>query len=318
MPDHLQLARGILQELVSRGPIKGAQLKTLLAHEFARRTGLDFSDALPSYPKFKYFLLANQDIVATEFPAGAGDVTVSAKENYSPGSWAPFRIATSPVPYESPALSLEAASPVSFELPRPLWKAFTNPDPRRRRFFQRSTREVVHYLEGSLEEPNPRIRAQVDANPADYVEISPATADMQSQWMREFVRTKDISPQTRRVLDALLSLPFSTDLNRSFVAALGELSEQWNRTRALKVREHVKRWADQNDLSFEDLSAKTTTTEELHARPMPFAPRLPAMDIESDLRRRIHLAIDTLSLSELRQLQLPATALLAIAPETGR
>jgi len=172
MPDHLQLARAILQELLVAGPIKGAKLKPQLVRQFELRTGMGFRGVFPDYLKFSDFLSANKDLVDVTPPQGQGDITVQLKGNH----------------VAAPRITWQAGNaPVSFELPRPLWQAFTNPDPDRRRFFNRETRDVVHYIEDSSEEPNPRIRTQVRDDP-NFVEIEPAGAELQKEWMREFVR----------------------------------------------------------------------------------------------------------------------------------
>lgn len=297
MVDHSQVARELLRELLMTGAQRGARLKTLLAREFERRTGTDFSTAFWNYPKFSNFLLANSDLVDVSRPSDPGDVTVRLKQSYATAE---------------PEMRQDVViNDVSFNLPKPLWHAFTNPDPKRRRFFHRLMHNVVHYVEGSTTDPNPRIAASVQSD-RNYVEIIPAMAEQQSQWMKEFARAAPIPSAKKPVIDSLLNVPFTSQLNATFLTALGELSEQWSRSRALHVRQHVEQWANQNGITLDDLSAETAKVQK------PSVSMHYATGTEADLRSMLHLAIDALSSAELAQVLLPATVLSRFAKDSVR
>ena len=161
MSDELTLARELLRQILATGPQKGARLKVLLVREFERRAPTTFQQAFWTFPKFSAFLAANADLVEVHAPGGPGDLTVRLRPQATADR------AAAPAP--------QLASPARF-LPPPVWNAFTNPDPRRRRYFNKVSREIVHYLENSQEPPNPRI-ADLVVSDANYVEIQPASAD---------------------------------------------------------------------------------------------------------------------------------------------
>ena len=180
--DHLSVARELLRHLLTAGPQKGARLKVLLAREFERRAGLTFQQAFWNFPKFSAFLAANADLVEVSAPTGPGDLSVSLRSQ----------------PVADHAQALAAVSSPGRFLPPALWNAFTNPDPRRHRFFNRVSGEIVHYLEASQEPPNPNIAARVAADP-NYVEITPASAEQQSAWLKEFLSSVPV-PESKRAL----------------------------------------------------------------------------------------------------------------------
>src|SRR2546428_10349260 len=123
MTDHLSLARELLRQLLAVGPQKGAALKVLLAREFERRTGTPFHQAFWTFPKFSAFLATNADLVNVVAPGGPGDISVSLRQAAQQDRTG---VATIPAPL----------LPGRF-LPSPIWNAFANPDPRRRRFLNR-------------------------------------------------------------------------------------------------------------------------------------------------------------------------------------
>lgn len=299
--DHSQVARELLQQLLASGTQRGALLKSLLVREFARRTGTDFGTAFWNYPKFSSFLLANSDLVDVLRPSGPGDVIVRLKQE----NWTPV-----------PEMRQNGATnDVSFNLPKPLWHAFTNPDPKRRRFFHRLMHNVVHYVEGSTTDPNGRIAASVRGD-RNYVEIVPVTAEQQNQWMKEFVRGAPIPADKKPVIDSLLNVPFTSQLNATFLTALGELREKWGQSRALHVRQHVEQWANQNGITLDDLSAQMTKAHK-PSTPLPHLADGTAVS-EVDLRHALHFAVDSMSSAELAQVLLPATALTRFAKGSTR
>jgi hypothetical protein len=296
MYDHSEIAREILQQLLTSGARKGAWLKPMLVREFERRTGKAFRSAFWNYPKFSSFLVANADLVEVVPPEGPGDITVLLRHDHGAMK---LGLPHAPAPVSD--------GPSSY-LPPPLWHAFTNPDPKRKRFFHRFMHNVVHYIDGSPAEPNPRISAAVHAD-NNYIEITPADADQQNQWMREFVATVQIPHAKKQLVDSLLGVPFSSQLNTTFLAALGDLAEQWGRFRAQKVRQHVEQWASQRSLSLNELTAKAKGVEKPSSGTLLMALGSEGSTSEADLRRLVHIAIDTLSYGELGQVLLPASVL---------
>jgi hypothetical protein len=188
-------------------------------------------------------------------------------------------------------------------LPAPLWHAFTNPDSTRRRFFHRRMHNVAHYIEGSHADPNPRIADEIRKD-QNYIEIRPASAEEQNRWMRRFAGMHGLPDGSKEIIDSLLAVPFTTQLTRTFSAALGPLADEWNRWRALQVRELAEKWASENGVPLADLSVSAQIEpSNLNRHAIAAAP---APSSETELRRFVHQAIDQLSAVELAALQLPA------------
>lgn len=305
MSDHLFLARELLRQLLAGGPQKGARLKVVLAREFERRVGTTFQQAFWNFPKFSAFLASNADLLDIVTPGGPGDITVRLRQ-----AGAPDRLAAAvPAP----------VSPGMF-LPPPVWNAFTNPDPRRRRFFHRATGEIAHYVEGSQEAPNPRIAAAV-AEDSNYVEISPAPADKQSAWLKEFLASVPVPESKRSLLGTLAATPYSSAVNTAFGATLGDLAESWRQFRAARVQDTVRDWAERRDVPFDQIVGLSVPTNRVAAehgmRPVVASQALQPPASVHELRRWLHTVIDTLDAADLSQILLPAGTLFKLTTRRG-
>ena len=118
------------------------------------------------FPKFGAFLIANSDLVEITRGANGSDISVSLRGEEVP---------TALIPSSGERLRLD------------VWKAFTNPDQRRKRFLKRDNGEVHHFTEPSLHH-NDRYWARIiQSEPNAFIEIDFATAQEQSAWMREFL-----------------------------------------------------------------------------------------------------------------------------------
>lgn len=291
MTDHLVIVRDILQQLLALGPQKGARLKVILSREFERRTGKSFHEAFWNLQKFSAFLAANADLVGVEEPGGPGDITVRLLHG-AHGQ-----------PPASPSLTTDF--PARF-LPPAVWNAFTNPDPRRRRFFHRSAGEVVHFVEGSTETPNPAISARVSRDPG-FVEIVPASAEQQRTWLKTFLINTNVPESKRQVLETLAAVPYSSAINTAFVATLGDYAESWRQFRSTRVTEVVRSWAEERTIQFGSLLGEPAAPPKVSAavmeRRQSSEPR-PATD--EDMRRWLHEVVDSMESAELSLVLLPA------------
>jgi hypothetical protein len=308
MSDELTLARELLRQLLALGPQKGARLKVLLVREFERRSAATFHQAFWTFPKFSSFLAANADLVEVHAPDGPGDLTVRLRPQATPER------AATPAP--------QLASPGRF-LPPAVWNAFTNPDPRRRRFFNRVSREVVHYLENSQEPPNPRIAALV-GNDANYVEIQPASAEQQAAWLKEFLASVPVPDSKRPLLTKLAEMPYSSAINTAFGATLGDLAESWRQFRAAKVQEVVRTWAERRGVALDQLYglalSADTSHQPAHAQgaSLVSAPLVaPTPVAASEMRRWLHTLVDALETPDLAQILVPAAILLKLSTRRG-
>ncbi|HEY2345718.1 MAG TPA: hypothetical protein VGH80_07530 [Xanthomonadaceae bacterium] len=280
--EHLrQLARSLIQQQLATGPMKGATLKLRLLAEFARQADTPFDTAFRIYPKFSAFLAANADLVEIQRPpAGmSGDVTVRLRTTDSTAT-------------AGAATSMASEAALDRPLPREVWQAFTNPDPRRQRYFQKSTGKIVHFLADDAP-PSP-----LDAD--DFERIDPISAAAQSGWMRQFVESNFAASPKRDELLAVAAIPYTSNLNHTFAYALGPFGEPWKRYRARYVQAAVRQWASRHAVALEALVPQPT-----RATTAP-----PATDAADALRQALIEAISAASPDELRLVQIPASLLL--------
>ncbi len=295
MNDFLPVFREILRQYLSVTPMKGARLKPLVVREFERRTKENFHRAFYNYPRFTDLLKANSDLVEID-RSGATDIIVRLCANQSAET-----AAVSPTTYISEQPYIQAS----------LWHAFTNPDEKRRRFYNPGSAEVVHYVEGNgSSEP---IQAMARRG-ADSVEIKPIPREDHSAWMKEFVESQSLPEGTRAALLSIAELPYTSQLNRAFQAALEKHAEGWRRYRTTKVLERIKAWAEKNSVSVPELFRPTPERAINDAiSTVGSSPVTQVAGAPVDLRKLLHAAVDALDEAELVHVLLPATALVKIA-----
>lgn len=124
-----------------------------------------------------------------------------------------------------------------------IWLAFTNPDPQRLRFYNKSTRRIEH---------GPASDGDDASHPApDRVPVVPIEAARQSAWMLEFVAHEGLGSD--ELLQGITKAPYSSAVNTAFSKALGKKAPAWRRFRASKVFAEVGEWASRNNISFSSL-----------------------------------------------------------------
>lgn len=277
--------RGVLREVLSSGSMLGARLRPLLIEEYRRTTARDLEPVLKSFGKFSAFLAANADLVDVRSDDKSGDIRVSLKTARAP---------------HGPALMS------SRRLSKELWQAFTNPDERRRRFYHRDTRELVHYLDDSSEALDKSLARRVSSDER-FVEIQFARARDQNGWMSEFLdSTGGLPDSTRRVASHLVSVPYESSVNWAFASALGAYGEAWRRFRAAKVSDRAEQWAEKNALSLqaEDPASDAETSP---ATADDAGPSSASDTTTEELRKSLQSAIMLMSPTELAQVLVPAT-----------
>lgn len=282
---HDDAARDVLRGVLSSGSMLGARLRPLLIEAYRRATTRDVVPVLKSYGKFSAFLAANADLVDVRSDDKSGDIRVSLKTAET---------------QHGPALR------PSRHLSRELWQAFTNPDERRRRFYHRDTREIIHYLDDSYETLDKSLARRVSSDDK-FVGIQFAHARDQNGWMREFLdSTNGLPDSTRRVAGHLVSVPYESSVNWAFVSALGAYGEAWRRFRAAKVSDKVEQWAERNSISLQtevpstDAGTSFTTTDDTGLSSA-------SETTTEDLRNSLQSAIVLMSPTELAQVLVPAT-----------
>lgn len=227
----------IVQLLSGDAPEFGARLKQRLNALLISRGLSPFNEKSYGHKKFSDFLRVTfGDRVSIERPEGAGDVRVFLRHQK------PFQ----------PSMGINKPQ-VDTEQPRvirsDIWQAFTNPDSLRKRFFQRDTRAIRHFVEG---EPSP-IQEEVEREPGRYIEIDRIDGQAQVSWMRSFLDSLRLPPGDRNVLDALITDAYSSSLNATFTRALGSHGDSWRQFRTNNVTVLIKAWAEKHEVPFGDL-----------------------------------------------------------------
>ncbi|HHX6829271.1 TPA: hypothetical protein ACVGNB_001865 [Pseudomonas aeruginosa] len=242
MDDINLLKQRILELLVDTPYELCARLKQRLNRSLCRDGFPPFNERAFKYKKFSDFLRAElSDAVRLELPSSAGDIRVSLK-------------GTAPQIPERVAISPERPSSLRSDV----WEAFTNPELKRKRFFNRLDHRILHFVEGVQDEYS----AKWEENSQDYVEILPLTSDAQIAAMREFIDIIEPSPQEAEVFDQLLASNYTTGLNTSFVKLLGTArAEQWRKLRQAKVNEHISKWLAQHGINPSDLGARAKVVQ---------------------------------------------------------
>jgi hypothetical protein len=232
----IEEVKGILRQILTTTsePELGARLKQRLRGELARRGAPPFDERGVGYRKFSDFLEAfpeEFELIRSHEP---GDLRVRLRSGMRP---------TTP-PVAPLLVTLPKPNRVG-DLPRvenEIWQAFTNPDPRRRRFLHLTTGKVSHYLndEGS------RFRSEVEQAPQQFIEVSPVPPEDQLAWMREYVEALALPTTQADPLLRLAGGPYTSQLNTVFSSALGDFGMGWRRRRAARVYEHIEAWAKKN------------------------------------------------------------------------
>lgn len=243
MEDITEASQLILQLLCKNSPELGARLKQRLNSLLINKGRNPFDERNCGYKRFSDFL---QDVlgnkVSIERPDGAGDILVSLRH---------------PVPTQSllGICSPDGVSPKEEKrtpvIRSDMWEAFTNPDPKRKRFFQKETRAIRHFLQ----EGSSPSKEEIERDPSQFIEITPISGQTQVEWMRVFLDLLRLPPSQRQPFDALISQPYTSGVNAAFTRALGENGYSWRQYRTNNILEIVKTWTKQHQISFDTICA---------------------------------------------------------------
>jgi len=209
----VSLLRALLVEGLKVGPRPGAALRNFLDTEFSLRAQKRFREAFPR--RFADVLRDQGDLVRITRPeSGIGDVTVCL-------------------------LGESGAKPsLKPQVRREAWSAFTNPDPARRRWVNRQSGDVRHFVSGDGEL----------ALGSDWIEVYPIQGQVQARWMQEFVASLDSDYYRAPVLKQIAGTePYSAAVNTAFLNTLDLASQQqWRIRRGELVSRHLLDWAREN------------------------------------------------------------------------
>lgn len=260
--DSLYVQTVILELFSDRPSEVGARLKQRLNRTLIASGFQAFDEQQFGYRKFSDFLvgeLGNRLVVKKS--AHGGDVTVHLKAAYSsfPQTSA-LRVATgAPVVDAAQGEIAPSVSTITRERAEPpkvvrgdVWQAFTHLNAKRKRYLDRETGQVVHFLE----ETNSDQEQLVTQFPDRFVEIPRVDAQTQKQWMHEFLPLSGLSEADMSSLNRLLDEPYSSTLNALFARALGQRQSAWKQYRAQCMGDIIKRWTDANGVTLDILKTR--------------------------------------------------------------
>lgn len=252
MADLRTASSQLLTQLLSvNSPELGARLKQRLNSAFIASGMGVFDEKSLGFSKFTdYLLRTHGDLVSVTRQEGIGDILVSLRA-------AP----TSRASVVSAMLQKHAESaPV---IRSEVWQAFANPDPERKRFFNKQTGKIVHYpIEKSCKE-----RAEVESSPDNFLEIPPISKAVQAEWMKEFLGGASLPAKEKEVLEPLTAEQYSSTVNAAFSRALGAHSVAWRNFRTVQVISIIEKWASDAGISLSELHRTATQqpTSAMHA-----------------------------------------------------
>jgi hypothetical protein len=175
-------------------------------------------------------------------------------------------------------------------LKKPVWGAFVMATPTGRRFLNRKSGAV---------------RSGLQAPPVPYdewAEIQAIPVATQKSWADKF-----LEDATFPVVDSMRAALHQPSWNHAFSVALGPNASEWNRFRSSKVATTIDAWASSSgiphDLVFQSQTAIAPVTVPIVGT---------AVDLSDNDRAIILAALATLPTDRLREIALPAGALLSV------
>lgn len=228
MSDLQPVVSRLLGQILSlRSPEPGARLKQRLQQAFVASGFGEFDEKSLGFSKFtEYLVRSHGDLVRVVRPEESGDVLV-------------FLRGAS----DLSQLAQATFSSTSVDLPQrvrgDVWQAFVNPDPDRRRFFNKETGRVLHFLAGQ----GAPEQAEMESSPEAYVEITPISGDVQIGWMRDFLASQAIPDDKKAPLEAIVGGSYSSSVNAIFIRSLGKHAMAWRNYRITRVTEKIDGWA---------------------------------------------------------------------------
>jgi len=235
--DSQYLQTAILELLSDRRLEVGARLKQRLNRTLLNAGLPAFDEKQFGFRKFSEFLISELgDYLLVEKPREGGDIQITLKH----------QLAASP---SSPVGANDAPHVVSTKpLPRlirgDVWQAFTHLNEHRKRYLDRESGKVLHFLD--TDSANEAVVAEA---PGRFVEIPRIDAETQLSWMQHFLAISRFPDAEAATLSQLLDQPYSSQLSVLFGRALGERQAEWKRYRAERVTEVVRSWAGEHGVA---------------------------------------------------------------------
>ena len=229
------------QLLEAQSPEVGARLKQRLNALLTEKNLPKFDERSFGFQKFRKFLEKTQgSLLEIDRQNESSDIVVSLKAAAAPVS--------------APSVA-EVRTPEHTLVRSDVWQAFASPDLLRKRFINKESLAVRHYLEGQPSEA----RDEVEAAREKFQEIPPIPSAQHLSWMREFLSSITLLGADRTALEALLQQPYSSALNSAFTRALGEREGiAWRHFRTQRVMRLIDAWANANGIDPDKLRKSST------------------------------------------------------------
>ncbi len=260
-----------------------ARLRQLLISEGQNRGLGSFDLQAMGHRRFKDFLAAFPDLFELRTREG-GEMIVC-----------PRSVSQSVLADAAPASARREPPPAIRD---EVWIAFSNPDPRRARFFNRLDGRVFHTLIQEGQSPD-SLRP-----PGDWVRIEQIGAELQSVWMKEFVSEH---PDVPPAIPPMLEETYSTPLNVRFTRSLGPLGKAWTQFRLRKMTQQIHSWAASVEVPISRLAPASVPAQPIHTA-VGAAPT-PIVDTHAlSAKERALRLIDTLSEDEIANYVIPLMA----------
>ncbi|MFY1007999.1 UPF0158 family protein [Pseudomonas juntendi] len=258
-----QYLQTAILELLSDRPLEvGARLKQRLNRTLLNAGLPAFDEKQFGFRKFSEFLISELgDYLLVEKPREGGDIQITLKHRLAASPSSP--LGTNDVPH------VASAKPLPVRLIRgDVWQAFTHLNEHRKRYLDRESGKVLHFLD--TDSANVALVAEASGR---FVEIPRIDAETQLSWMQHFLAISNFPDAEASTLSQLLDQPYSSQLSVLFGRALGERQAEWKRYRAERVTEIVQSWAGEHGVA---LSPLFTFKVGQSAEPAEAAPSTPS------------------------------------------
>jgi len=267
----------------------GARLKQRIQKIFLSQGMPAFDPRKEGYPKFSVYLeRLHSDIAKVVRVAGNSDVHVYRQHSSSVQN--------------APAMPLDLKEKKNVVIRSDVWQAFLNQDLSRKRFYNKKTCVVMHFIpsSGSSEEN------LLDASPEEYVEINPVPGNEQLKWMREFLDSAPIGDAERDVIAGQLHAKYSSALNATFINSLGKQGSLWRRYRIPRIISFIEEWARKNEIPFSELCVTESIDSNISRTSQLESLEESVPDIPLPPRALAHKLLDLMTEDDIARMVLPA------------
>lgn len=239
--DASQVSQLLKQLLEAHSPEVGARLKQRLNALLIGQGLGPFDERAFGFRKFGDFLQKTQAEILKVDRTDSTDIVVSL-----------LGATPSPAQILCPVVETDQA-PIRSDV----WQAFTNNNIRRKRFLNKETLVLKHFIENDQSSAS----HEVAVNGDKFIEIEPVSGKEQLDWMREYLSTVPLHAADKSPLEAMTEQSYTSSLNSAFTRALGEKGEGWRHFRTHRVTEAIERWASLHGVPLDHLRKSAVQTQ---------------------------------------------------------